>query len=326
MEPILRHPARMFFSSGKCELSFFGMTAERSPFDRKPGCAGVVVSLADKRWYLRQWHAHDTLEINLVLRGSGQVLLENRRYPLMPGHLIWLWPGQRHVPAGWSADMLLWIVEWGPEFLPRLRRARRGDAPPPADPAAPFCRRLAAPALRRLDGLLAAVAAQARPDAFNRGLDFALLALWDEFQAAEPLAECAVFHPKLEAALALLAQGDRDWTQAELARRVRISPFYLSELFRRQTGLALPDYRNRLRLQEFFRRCHARPELRLLQHALDSGFGSYAQFYRVFCDALGQSPRDWLRQTAPGARPGSGHEKAARASRPGGATGARRST
>ena len=326
MEPNLRHSARLFFSSGNRELSFFGMNAERSPFDRKPGCAGVVVSLADKRWYLRQWHAHDTLEINLVLRGSGQVLLENRRYPLMPGHLVWLWPGQRHVPAGWSADMLLWIVEWGPEFLPRLRRARRGDAPPPADPAAPFCRRLAAPALRRLDGLLATVAAQSRPDAFNRGLDFALLALWDEFQAAETVADCSPFHPKLEAALALLTQPDQDLSQAELARRVHVSPFYLSELFRRQTGLALPDYRNRLRLLEFFRRCHARPELRLLQHALDSGFGSYAQFYRVFSEALGQSPRDWLRQASPGRRTGSGHEKAARASRPGGATGSRRST
>ncbi len=146
------------------------------------------------------------------------------------------------------------------------------------------------------------------------------------FRSAEPVAACAAFHPKLEAVLALLAQPDQTWTQAELARRVQLSPYTLSDLFRRQTGLALPDYRNRLRLQEFFRRCHARPEIRLLQHALDSGFGSYAQFYRVFTEALGQSPRDWLRQAAPRRRTGSGHEKAAQASRPGGATGSRRFT
>ena len=77
------------------------MNDARSPFFRRPGCDGVVVSLADKRWYLRQWHAHDTLEINLVLRGSGQVLLENRRYPLLPGHVIWLWPGQRRQTRHW---------------------------------------------------------------------------------------------------------------------------------------------------------------------------------------------------------------------------------
>ena len=274
-----------------------------SPFHLRPGCQGVVVNLSDKRWYLRNWHAHETLEINLVLRGSGQVLLENRRYPLLPGHLLWLWPGQRHVPSDWSADMRLWIVEWQPPALARLRRARRGDTPAPADPAAPFCRRLSAPALQRLDGLLDATAARHRPDAFNRGLDFALFALWDEFLAAEPVADCTTFHPKLAAVLALLADPDQDLTQAQLARQVHLSPWYLSDLFRQQTGLTIPDYRNRLRLQDFFRRLHARPGIRLLQHALDAGFGSYAQFYRVFLDAVGRPPRQWLRQTAPAAQP-----------------------
>lgn len=276
------------------------MNPNPSPFERRPGCNGVVVPLADKRWYLRQWHAHPTVEINLVLRGSGQVLLENRRYPLLPGHLVWLWPGQRHVPADWSADMRLWIVEWEPAALHRLLRARRGDTPAPADPAQPFCRRLAPPALQRLDGLLAAVAARDRPDVFNRGLDFALFALWDEFGAAEPVRDCAAFPPKLATVLTLLAEPGREYTQAELARRVRLSPGYLSALFQRQTGLTIPAYRQRLRLQDFFRRFHAHPEIRLLPHALDAGFGSYAQFFRVFEKTLGTSPRAWLRHASPG--------------------------
>lgn len=277
-----------------------------SPFVRRPGCDGVVVSLSDKRWYLRHWHAHATLEINLVLRGSGHVLLEDRRYPLLPGHLVWLWPGQRHVPAGWSSDMLLWIVEWKPACLGRLRNARRGDRPAPADPAPPFCRRLAAPALQRLDGLLASVAAFARPDAFNRGLDFALFALWDEFLAAAPVRDCTAFHPKLETVLALLADPQQELSLGDLARRAHLSPCYLSALFQKQTGLAIPAYRNRLRLQEFFRRVHAHPEIRLLPHALASGFGSYAQFYRVFVAALGIPPREWLQpppDTRKAARP-----------------------
>ena len=278
------------------------MNAPPSPFLPRPGFEGVAVSMSDKRWYLRQWHAHDTVEINLVLRGSGHVLLEKRRYPLLPGHLVWLWPGQWHMPSDWSSDMLLWIVEWNPRHLPRLRKARGRDAPAPGDPAAPFCRRLAAPALQRLDGLLSAVAARSRPDAFNCGLDFALLATWDEFLAAEPVKDCAAFHPKLEAALALLADLHQELPQARLARRVGLSPYYLSALFQKQTGLTIPEYRNRLRLQEFFRRLHAHPEIRLLPHALDAGFGSYAQFYRVFTDAVGAPPRQWLRSTpdAPG--------------------------
>lgn len=274
------------------------MNEALSPFFRKPGFDGVVVSLADKRWYLRQWHAHDTIEINLILRGSGHVLLENRRYPLLPGHLIWLWPGQRHVPSVWSSDMRLWIVEWKPGALARLQKARRRDRPAPGNPAVPFCRRLAAPALHRLDGLLAATAAMSRPDAFNRGLEFALFSLWDEFLAAAPVADCAAFHPKLEMVLGLLADPDAHWTQAQLARRASLSPYYLSNLFRQQTGLTIPAYRNRLRLQDFFRRFQAHPEIRLLQHALDAGFGSYAQFYRVFAAALGIPPREWLRRAS----------------------------
>ena len=95
--------------------------------------------LSDKRWYLRDWHAHETLEINLVLRGSGQVLLEDRRYPLLPGHLVWLWPGQRHVPSEWSADMLLWIVEWQPG-VPGAAEARpaAGTRRIRANPGSPF--------------------------------------------------------------------------------------------------------------------------------------------------------------------------------------------
>jgi AraC-like DNA-binding protein/mannose-6-phosphate isomerase-like protein (cupin superfamily) len=269
------------------------MNENPSPFHRRPGFEGVVVSLADKRWYLRDWHAHDTIEINLVLRGSGHVLLEDRRYPLLPGHLVWLWPGQRHVPAQWSSDMLLWIVEWAHGQLPRLHRARRRDAPPPADPAHPSAAGSPRP---RCGGSTACC--RPWPPSPGRCLQprtgLCTICALGGILAAEAVENCAAFHPKLEAAIRLLADPDDSPTQAELARRVGLSPYYLSSLFQRQTGLTIPAYRNRLRLQAFFRRVHAHPEISLLRHALDSGFGSYAQFYRVFVHGLGIPPRQWL--------------------------------
>ncbi len=194
--------------------------------------------------------------------------------------------------------MLLWVVEWAPVPAARLARARRGDTPRPGDPAHPFCRRLAAPTVSRLDGLLSELAAQARNDVFNRGLEFALFALWEEYRAARPVRDCAAFHPRLAAAVRILSDPDEHPSQAELARRVGLSPYYLSALFQQQTGLTVPAYRNRLRLQEFFRRVHERPGIRLLDHALDAGFGSYAQFYRVFKNGIGLPPHQWRERFA----------------------------
>ncbi len=284
--------------STEIELSLFTMNSTLSPFDCQPGFDGVVVSLNDKRWMLREWHAHETLEINLVLRGSGHVLLEDRRYPLLPGHLVWLWPGQRHTPAEWSSDLLLWIIEWRPACLPRLMRARKKDSPSPGSLGTSFCRRLKPSVVQRLDGVLTSVSAMKQADTFNRGLDYALFALWDEFLQASPVADCDAFHPKLETVLGLLSDPHRSFTLSELAARVQMSPTYLSALFQRQTGLTIPAYRNRLRLQAFFAAIHAHPEIGMLTHALDAGFGSYAQFFRVFTKAMGLSPRQCFHGSA----------------------------
>lgn len=79
----------------------------------------------------------------------------------------------------------------------------------------------------------------------------------------------------------------------KLAARLSVGYARLSQAFRVELQVSLPQYRNRLRLERF---------LGLVEHeggnicnaASSAGFGSYAQFYRIFRQHLGVTPRQYL--------------------------------
>jgi AraC-like DNA-binding protein len=79
----------------------------------------------------------------------------------------------------------------------------------------------------------------------------------------------------------------------EIAAALNIGLSRLGRVFKILMGVSLVEYRNRLRLERFEdlldRGC-----TNLREAALDAGFGSYAQFYRVFRARLHASPREYL--------------------------------
>ena len=83
--------------------------------------------------------------------------------------------------------------------------------------------------------------------------------------------------------------ADPSLTGRQLGRRFGISPSVLMRAFFFEMGISLVDYRNRLRLERFLYSV-ASGDGHLLPLALESGFGSYAQFHRVFCKVLGATP------------------------------------
>jgi AraC-like DNA-binding protein len=78
-----------------------------------------------------------------------------------------------------------------------------------------------------------------------------------------------------------------------LARKLGTSSSRLGKLFKAEMGFSVRDYRNRLRLETFLGLAD-RGGGNLMQAALDAGFGSYAQFHRVFRSLLGSTPREYL--------------------------------
>jgi AraC-like DNA-binding protein len=71
---------------------------------------------------------------------------------------------------------------------------------------------------------------------------------------------------------------------------VRLSSSHLSRTFKEQTGVSISRFRNEQRLQRFLRIYGRVRRTTALAAALEAGFGSYAQFHRVFREQTGRSP------------------------------------
>ncbi len=78
-----------------------------------------------------------------------------------------------------------------------------------------------------------------------------------------------------------------------LAKRLGVNASKLARTFKAEMGSSLVEYRNRMRLERFLGLVD-RGGGNLLEAALDAGFGSYAQFHRVFRAMLGATPKEYL--------------------------------
>jgi AraC-like DNA-binding protein len=83
----------------------------------------------------------------------------------------------------------------------------------------------------------------------------------------------------------------------DIARAVHSSPFHLARIFRRETGLAIHQYRNRLRLRAALKRL-VEQENDLTALALDLGFASHSHLSDTFRRAFGVAPSACRRQAS----------------------------
>jgi AraC-like DNA-binding protein len=100
----------------------------------------------------------------------------------------------------------------------------------------------------------------------------------------------------------VLAALERDATVRgqELARELDVSPGHLARVFKSELGVSLVEYRNRMRLRRFFDDVE-RGERNLTKAAHAAGFGSYAQFHRVYHQLQGGTPSDLISSSSGGA-------------------------
>jgi AraC-like DNA-binding protein len=256
-------------------------------------------------WHHKQWppmsiaHWHEELELNIVLKGAAAYLVGRNRVDLTPNVLLWLFPEPEHILVDQSPDFEMWILVFRPGLLQQVCSDPSTALLLEHAPEGLFCRRLSQPMLQRLGNLCQEMLqAQSETMRFNLGLGFLLLSAWSAYQKANEPVIVKGIHPAVAQTVHLLLNDLEKAALPELAQRVGLSPSRLSRLFQQQTGMSLTAFRNQVRVRRVTQMVDAQPVTTLLEIALQAGFGSYAQFHRVFKQVMGASPRAYFSATS----------------------------
>ncbi len=268
-------------------------------------------------------HRHVELELNLVVGGEIRYVVEDRSYHFPSGTLLWLFPGQVHQLVDRSPDAAYYVSVFRPSEVKKVGADSRyaglsGDFPPQKGvlhlrpPAGAF------ELLRQMMAELCAGGMDADvlnreagfgltpgfhfehsdPAGLNAGLQHLLMCSWRIGEGNTPRDAVPSLHPGVRRALEQIRTSDPPPRLEELAPRCGVSASTLSRLFRAQMGIPLNRYRNSVMLSRFMEHM-ARGKPTILESVHAAGFGSYAQFHRVFRQAYGQSPREALLQRSP---------------------------
>lgn len=275
-------------SSTRVFLSFLAVTED---LGLREGLDGWVVRHAAGTLSPRS-HRHAELELNLVVRGTASYLLDDRRYDLSAGTLLWLFPDQEHVLVDESADHALWWAVFRPSAVAQIATSSHHRPLLERDPVGRYSRRLDPERVRRLGALFGELREAATLDdtLFNAGLAYLLASAWRAFLDSSDVVGGLKIHPAVDTVARLLQVDPEAGDLTALARRAGLSPSHLSRLFTTQMGLSISRFRNQQRLDRFMHLYRHGRATTALAAAHEAGFGSYAQFHRVFRQETGRNP------------------------------------
>ncbi len=236
--------------------------------------------------------AAPVLELWLVIQGRVAVRTGGSVIQLREAMLCWFFPGQQPAPIHSSPDLRGWQVIAARELTDLVNSA--SDSPVFSRPDGadlPLVMRIPATDLRWLHERLDELSQRAEDPLESRlGLGYVLLRAWRlrlTARGTRPPASAVV----LRAVQALNEpSGLVQWSVKALARSLDVSPGQLQRRFRAETGQTVTQYRLSGQLARYLDRCDDDHELSITDAAYAAGFGSYAQFHRVFVRYMGMSP------------------------------------
>ncbi len=269
-------------------------------------------------------HHHVELELNLVVRGTITYIVNGRRFTLPSRTLLWLFPGHEHQLVDRSDDAQCYVVVFKPsliekscktptyEGLTQDQHEHGGILKTLLKPDAfDLIRRIMDslmqgapdPDLLNHEAGFGAVSgfsfAHSDPNGLNAGLHYLLLLCWRSQRTGMVLGGAVVLNPAVNRAIKIMSEGNWQQDVGQLAKACGVSEAHLSRTFHQQVGISLTRYRNSLRLSRFWEEYRQPSQKNLTEAVYAAGFGSYAQFYKVFVQAYGRGPRACLTESTP---------------------------
>ena len=252
---------------------------------------GLCWRRSDRRRFDTAPRRHAELVALLAISGRMRYLIDERIVTLGAGSLLWAHSDQSHLLLSESADFDMWVLVIAQSVLrPRHLYPPRLAADLDTAPGA----RIVSPgAVEELATIAATLRRTEDPALMAAGLKWWAARAWTCWREAASMAGAAV-HPAVRRAAELI-RAEPDLPLPAVAARAGLSASRLGRVFKSETGHSLTAYRTERRLAQVDRAMAEPRAIGLTTAALDAGFGSYAQFYRVFVAVRGVNPRRYYR-------------------------------
>ena len=246
--------------------------------------------------FIRPPHRHEILEMNLVYSGHGFYMIGKKRFDIKKNTLLFLFPGQEHVLLGKTSDLKMWIVLFETKILNEVRHNKFYKNLIAYNPDDYFCQNIKPRDADLLNNLLSDLNNR-KNDAlvFNSGIRHCLYLAWNAVKTAVNNEKTAEIGSDVSECIKIINNSEGEISLQSLSQQLNLHETIISRKFRKETGVAFVEYRNRIKLDAFVALARTQKESNLLRLCYEAGFGSYQQFSRIFKNHYGLSPRSIFR-------------------------------